>query len=363
MSADVSSMTVSGSYQGTDGPIESPAAWYGPDMTSRSEWVFSLTAEHLAEIDAALRVSERNCARIIDITTADFPLPTLGPKLLDLRADVMDGRAFTLIRRIPVDSYSKEEAARIYFGIGAHLGSLRSQNGEGHVLGHVCDVGHDHHHNDNQRGYRAPGKLEFHTDSVDIVGLFCLRPAMKGGASKIVSSITVHNEIWKRRPDLAPLMFEPIYRDRRGEVPEGKDPWWIMPIFQWYGGRLFSHYSGTYIRSAQRFDDVPRFTEAQLELLDLIDEIMNDPAVFMRMEFGAGDMQFLCNHHIFHARDSYEDWPEPERRRYLLRLWVCPPDGPSMPPSFAERYGTIDIGDRGGIIVPGTRLQAPLTPI
>jgi hypothetical protein len=80
------------------------------------------------------------------------------------------------------------------------------------------------------------------------------------------------------------------------------------------------------------------------------------------MNFMPGDIQFLHNHTILHARSGYEDWPEPERKRHLLRLWLAPPRARKLPPVFAECYGTLAVGDRGGIICPGTRLHAPLAP-
>ena len=48
--------------------------------------------------------------------------------------------------------------------------------------------------------------------------------------------------------------------------------------------------------------------------------------------------------------------------RHLLRLWLCPPDGRPLPPVFAECYGDVTVGDRGGIICKDTRLHAPLVP-
>ena len=98
------------------------------------------------------------------------------------------------------------------------------------------------------------------------------------------------------------------------------------------------------------------------ELFDVMEAIANEPELCVRLSYEAGDVQFINNHHIFHARDSYEDWPEPERRRHLLRLWICPPDAPPLPPDFADRYGGIEIGNRGGIVVPGAQQVAPLTP-
>jgi len=344
------------------GPIDGPAAWYSADLVQSDDWIYALTPEDLAELDAALRCSEESCPRIMDIEPGNFPLTSLVSKLQAIRDEVMKGRGIALLRNIPVDRYSLEQVARIYLGIGRNMGTLRSQNADGHILGHVCDIGHDHHHNAYQRGYAASGPLGFHTDSVDIVGLMCLKPAMKGGETKVASSITVHNELWKRRPDLAPLMFEPVYRDRRGEIPEGKDPWWIMPVYQWHEGQLFSHYSSVYIRSAQRFREAKRLTDEQFEMFEVMESIADESEIHLKMPFVAGDIQFTNNHHIFHGREAYEDWPDANRRRHLLRLWVCPPEGPVLPPAYAERYGDITIGNRGGIVVPGSQFKAPLDP-
>jgi hypothetical protein len=310
-----------------------------------------------------MRATVSQGLEIIDIDRSAFALPGFGARLRELRQDVMDGRGFVQIRGVPVGDYSMDQAARIFFGIGAHLGTPRSQNAEGHLLGHICDLGHEWLQDANLRGYRAAGPLKFHTDSVDIVGLMCLRAAREGGQSKLVPAATIHNEMLKRRPDLVPELYRPIHRDRRGEVPEGKDPWWVMPIFQWYQGRLFSHFSEVYIRSVERFPQLPRFTAAQHETFDLIGEIADDPANHLSIDFAPGDIQFVNNHTLLHARADYRDWDEPDRRRYLLRLWVCPPDGTPLPPAYAERYGSIEIGDRGGIICPGTKLKAPLEPI
>ena len=346
-----------------EGAIEDTAAWRGTDLARDGGWRYELSDTEIRELDDAMRATVAEGLPIIAIDRANFHLPGFSERLRSLREEVMNGRGFVQIGGVPVRDYSKEEAARVFFGIGAHLGSARSQNAEGHVLGHVCDLGHDFHNNADLRGYRAGGPLKFHTDSVDIVGLLCLRAAMEGGDSKLVSAATIHNEILKRRPDLVPELYRPIHRDRRGEVPEGKDPWWVMPIFQWHRGRLFSHFSEVYIRSVERFPEVPRFTDAQHECFDLIEEIADDPEIHLAAPFREGDVQFLDNHRILHGRHDYRDWDDPDRRRYLLRLWVCPPDGPQLPPAYAERYGSIEIGDRGGIICPGTELKAPLNPI
>ena len=75
-------------------------------------------------------------------------------------------------------------------------------------------------------------------------------------------------------------------------------------------------------------------------------------------------MQFVHNHTMLHDRTGFEDWDDPERRRHLLRLWLAVPGARPLPAVFAQRYGKVDIGDRGGIIVPGTvSLNAPLEAV
>jgi hypothetical protein len=115
-----------------------------------------------------------------------------------------------------------------------------------------------------------------------------------------------------------------------------------------------------YIASALRFDDAPRLSDKQIEAVDLFDALANDPARYRDIEFTPGAIQLFHNHVILHDRTDVEDWPEPERKRHLLRLWICPPNGRALPPVFAHRYGSNEIGNRGGIMLPGIRQNAPL---
>ncbi len=344
-------------------PVSPQQAWYGPEMATSDEWLFTLTDTHIAEIETAMRPLVERHASVAHLTRADFPLPTLGRELENLRHDILEGRGFVLIRGLPVERYSMTEAATAYFGIGTWFGSARSQNAKGHVLGHVRDLGRDAINDPTARTYQSRQRQTFHTDSCDIVSLLCLQTAKSGGQSAIVSSMTIYNEMYKRRPDLLPELFEPFVIDRRGEVPAGKLPYYELPIFHWYEGHLSAIYSRRYIESARRFSEVPALTAAQVEALDLLDEIANDPQVNLFLTFQPGDIQFLHNHTMLHDRTAYEDWPEPERKRHLLRLWLAAPGARPLPSCFAEKYGQVDVGDRGGIVVPGAVLNAPLEAV
>lgn len=332
-------------------------------MADRSnEWRHDLTPAEVEEVSAAVGSVLSHGISILDITRSDFPLPTLGPALDKIQEEVVNGRGFTLIRGIPVADYSIEEAAIAYFGIGAYFGWAIPQNANGHVLGHVRDIGLDPD-NPEHRLYGTRARHLYHTDSCDIVGLLCLQKAKQGGQSKIASSVTVYNEMAKRRPDLVAVMEEPFFTDRKGEIPEGKGPHYQMPIFHRFAGLLTTTYNRDFITAAQRFDDVPRLTPEQTEAMDLADQLADSDEIRLDMDFQPGDIQFIHNHQILHARTPYEDYPEPELKRHLLRLWLAPPNARPLPPVVAERFGNIEAGTaRGGIRVPGQTLKAPLQP-
>ena len=344
--------------------IEGPTAWIGADMRRReSEWTYCLSPAEIDEIEHATRDVRARGLDIAEITRDDFPLPTLRPVLDRLRAEVIDGRGFVRLRGMPVENCVIEESATAYWGVGAYFGKARSQNAKGHLLGHIYDLGQGlSATNPNIRSYATAERQNFHIDRCDLVALLCLKRAKSGGQSTLVSSMTLHNLMAERRPDLLERLYRPVPVDRRGEVPEGKGPFYEAPVFNEYVGRVSVLYSRLHIGSAQRFPEARRLTPEDVEALEMLQELAGDPELRLDMEFMPGDVQILHNHTILHARTGYEDWPEPERKRHLLRLWLCPPDGRKLPPVFAECYGGVAVGDRGGIICRGTRLHAPLIP-
>lgn len=332
--------------------LEGPDAWYGPALAARGGWIEPLSPAELEELAVAaepwLARVERDVRALNVLTPADFALPTLAPRLERLREALLRGRGFVLLRGLPVARWGRRLSAVAFYGLGAHLGRPRTQNAQGHLLGHVRDVGL-RSDDPNVRIYQTHERQTFHTDSADVVGLLCLQTAKSGGLSALVSSVTIYNELRKRRPDLARLLFEPLATDRRGEVPPGAKPYFAIPVFNWYANALSAIYQRQYLDSAQRFPDAPRFTPAHVEALDLFDALADDPALQLTMALELGDLQFVHNHNLLHDRTAFEDFTEPARRRYLLRLWLAPEGARELPPVFAERYGSVVAGARGGV--------------
>jgi hypothetical protein len=334
----------------TDLPPElrGPAAWYGPQMAARSDWIVHFCAADVAELERAAGWPGATGRGGVTMGAAGFALPRLAPRLARIRDDVLRGRGFALLRGLPVQRWPQRLSEQVFVGLGLHLGTALSQNARGDLLGHVRDMGL--HSSDPQvRIYQTAERQTFHTDSCDIVGLLCLQVAREGGQSALVSSTTIWNEMRRRRPDLARLLLQPVATDRRGEVPAGAKPYFEIPVFNWFDGQLSVIYQRQYIDSAQRFADAPRLSAAQVQALDLFDTLANDPALHFLMTLQPGDVQLVHNHTLLHDRTAFTDWPEPERRRHLLRLWLAPADARPLPPVFAQRYGSVVPGARGGV--------------
>ena len=340
--------------------IEGPGAWIGAEMAAKPErWLHTLSAAEIAELEAAAARFLSTGRDLGQMRAADFPLAGFSAHLAALRDTLRDGVGVEVIRGLPVERHDRRMAAAIFCGIGAHLGRARSQNAAGHVLGHVRNTGADPD-DPETRIYQTAARQTFHTDSADVVGLLCLRNARAGGDSLLVSAETIYNRMRADRPDLLARLFDPIATDRRGEVPEGMRPWMEIPPLSWHAGKLTVFYQRQYIDSAQRFAGAMRLTPDHVAALDMFDTLADDPELHFRMRLEPGDMQFVYNHAQLHDRTAFTDWPQPDRRRHLMRLWLALPGDRDLPPCFAERYGSIEVGNRGGIIVPGATLTAPL---
>ena len=322
-------------------------------------WLTCLSPEEINELEHVAEEFIASDNKISEISMENFPLAKLGPRLIRLKKTLLKGRGFKVLRGLPVSNYSQEIAATIFCGIGSHLGHARSQNAMGHILGHVRDIGANAN-DTNTRIYQTSERQTFHTDSADVVALMCLRTAQEGGKSLLVSTETIYNEMRKMRPDLVDLLFDPIATDRRGEVLVGEKPYFEIPVLNWFDGKLTGKYQRQYIDSAQRFADAFHLSDQHIEALDLFDQLANDPRLYLSMQLEVGDLQFVYNHSQLHDRTGFTDWQDPKERRHLFRLWLSMEGDRALPKCFKQRYGSIEIGNRGGIITEETELHIPL---
>lgn len=322
-----------------------PAAWRGDALQANPhQWRYALSDAEISALVDTARAAIRSGRRLGEIKRNDFPLPALRAALDDWRTRIDRGHGMVLVRGLPVREIGREAATAAYWLIGLQLGEPTAQNSEGQTLVDIRDTGaspSDH----NVRLYKTKAELSFHTDGADIIGLLCLRGARSGGVSRICSSVEVYNQIVTRRPDLAPLLEFDYHHHAHGQFGPNGPKTFRYPVVSRRDGQFRMFLLLWYIRNAA--EDFPEFaalSPAQNEMLDLLETIPFEPGVALDMSFQEGDMQFLKNSVVLHARTDYEDWDEPDDKRHLLRLWLNVPefiDGDDrLRNGFAEQAGS-----------------------
>lgn len=347
-------------------PIGGAAAWRGPEMAGSGAWLRNLEPPALDEIDGALRTAQARGVGWPQTTRADFPLPQLATLLGDVGRELEEGRGVVKLGALPIGRYGEDELKQLFFGLGCHLGRVVYQSAKGELLGEIRDEGAAAAAQRGQllsadggeaflssRGrVQTTGPLRFHTDRTDVVGLLCVRQAAAGGINKIVSSVAVHDEMLARRPDLVEVLFQDYHRSRLGEEVGGESRSYALPVFGLRDGHFTSHYSRTYVEAAQRTPGVPSMSAAQWEAIDLLATLGEELCFETTLE--PGEMLFLNNHVIYHARTAYEDEGSAGRERLLYRLWLAMANSRPLPEGHQVLWGSIEAGaPRGGIAQAG----------
>ena len=316
---------------------EHPADWRGATLAKREDWIYRFTKSEVAEIMSALAHARQLGKTLPTLTRDDFPLPTVSQRLESSRQVLEEGVGIFQFRGFDVEGVSKDDMRLIYWGLGKHMGTVVSQSSDGDLLGDVRNIGVDIM-SPKGRGYKTNQKLSFHTDSCDVVGLFVMRVAKEGGLSLIASSVAIHNEIARKRPDLLEVLYQPFPWSWQTQEAKGDRPWYFQPIFSMRDNKISCRYIRGHIRNSQLYEDAPRLTTAQIDAMDYYDSLSASDDFHLSFMFEPGDIQFVNNHVCLHSRTSYVDWPEPGRYRHLLRMWLSVPNSRPLSDSMATIY-------------------------
>ncbi len=330
--------------------VHSPAGWRGDELFRREDWQYVLNETDIQALDDALEAVR--ALPMEQISPDNFSPRNLSDRLFKVRDSLENGSGAFRLRGLPVHRFSEDQIARIFWGIGAHIGTPVSQSSTGERLFHVRDEGYKIGHQ-RARGPNTSKELAFHTDRCDVIAFCCVKQAKSGGENLLVSSVTVHNEILERRPDLMRLLYEPYYY-RRHNVDEGnRFPYCRQPIFAIHEGHFIANILRVLIDRAYALPEVPDMTPAQREALDLVEEIASDSTLNVRFRQAPGDMLFVNNFVVFHKRTAFHDAENAASGRHLFRLWLSVPNSRPLPRAFEDHYRTTAAGAiRGGIYPP-----------
>ena len=332
--------------------IKNPGLWYRDSLVD-SDWRTTFPDEIIEELTLSV-TKLRHCGlQAPYFRKQDFPLVKTIPFLTTLNDELENGLGFRIFSGFPITDFKKQDRENLFWGLGLHIGQAVPINADGALLGHVQDLGLDIK-KPHVRNYQTTEELTFHNDTCDVLGLMCLQVAKLGGESAIASAVAIHNEILKTRPDLLHELYQPFAIDRRGEQgwpAEGSTPWFALPVFSYYHGKLTSRYTvHDYYYQSQRFNDAPKMSAKKVEALEYLKSVSQNPNFQIQFSLQPGDMQFVNNYCVFHARTQFEDDANPAKRRHLLRLWLSVANSRSLHPIFTKRYRSVESGAiRGGI--------------
>lgn len=289
--------------------MNAPSAWHPSDFPDANSWTVILSDTERA----ALVTLGRGRSESVDVAA-------LAGQARRWAYTLAKGAGLLRLRGFPIEELSPEETELAYLELGRLMGTPVGQDRKGNLLAHIRDERLEP--GPSVRRYQTKLSQAFHTDASDFVGLLCLQPSKSGGMSRIVSSHTVYNVMLRHSPQLLALLYEPMPWSRHTEQRAGETPYFeLAPIGDVNGVPRISVIPW-FIRQSQEHPAAPRLTADQVAALDLLDSITNDPDLQVTMQFERGDVQWLNNTTILHARDAYEDYAESDLRRHLIRLWL-----------------------------------------
>jgi hypothetical protein len=335
-------MTMTPIYRQT---IPYPQAWKSTDFKSKDDFVIPLGTAQIEVLRQGLARANARELAVKDITEAEFAAPALTAFMAPVRAQILNGLGFVILKGLPVSGVSEDDVAKMYWGLGTHLGIGLSQSAVGDVLGSVVDA------TDNgkraARGYQSNRELWLHTDNAETVGLCCVRQAKAGGISLLANALSIHNEILRSKPEYLEPLYEGFPYHRRGE--EGPDHAPITP----YNVPLFSNCDGQVSCFFLREAMVPalrplnrQLTPLQKAALDYFDEVSLRQEIVLKFLLEPGEVLFFNNYTLLHARTEFVNHEEAGRQRHLMRLWLDVRNGRKVVPQIHIYENE---GGRGGI--------------
>jgi hypothetical protein len=293
--------------------IPPPAAWTSGELGGKAPLVREAGPAVVRALDdLAARLRGR---ALPQVTRADMDHPALNALMDEVRADVMEGRGIGIVRGPEPGRYDPDDYQRLYWGLGTYLGRGVVQSFFGD---HVARV--ERNPDLPWRGTTTDMELRPHTDFHEVMSLAAVSLPVEGGVSGFVSSLAVHNEVLRARPDLLPVLYEGWYNVSvlKREASPRK-----TPIFSCTGGQVSCFYNRVFF---QKPDDSPEpFPEALTEAMRLMDQIAGRPDIRADFTLEPGEIAFWHNFTVMHSRTAFQD--SEERRRLLLRLWLNVDEG------------------------------------
>ena len=297
--------------------ITHPAAWQGSDLKDSSDWEF----------------------RFGELSNED------------IQHRLENGPGVVLLRGFPIGEHDQDSAREAFREWGGGVGTLLSQNEKGDTLFDVSDAGFGKE-DPRTRGPNTNKKLSFHTDRCDVIGFLCWKQALTGGENELISSMRLYNEIARRRPDLLKVLMDSFVYKRHTVDLGNKQAYCEQPIFSFQNGHFACSFLRVLINRAHADPDLPDLTAEQIEAMDFLEAVAEEPHLAYHFRQEPGDVLLLNNWVTLHRRSAFVDHEDPAEKRCLFRAWLSMPNSRPLDPRFKANFGAVGAGEvRGGFKV------------
>ncbi len=306
-------------------PVEGPSAWVRADIRTE-DWRVELDARCHDEIRRTVDELRAYPLPTVVLGRDDFTMPACRAALARARAILASGVRFAIVDRLPLDEMTAGEATSIYWLLASLIARPVAQKLDGTLIYDVLDTGAEALPGSGVRPDKTNIEIRFHNDNAyndtppDYVGLLCLCQARSGGHSRVISFHTAYNQMLARFPGRLARLDEPFWFDRQREFHPGESPIFAAPVFD-RGEALRARFSVHQINSGYAMKG-EAVDDAGAAALAAMLEIFEDEALSVDFDLEPGQMQFVDNRALGHSRTAFADWPEPEKKRHLVRLWL-----------------------------------------
>jgi hypothetical protein len=305
--------------------ITGASTWRRDDLQA-DNYLVPLTGACLDEIRRAADEIRQYKLPSVVRRPEEFEMPECRAMMDEVRRILRSGVRFAIIDRLPLDEIGAEAAIGICWLLASMVARPVAQSLDGRLIYDVLDTGRQALPGSGVRPDQTNIELKFHTDNSynatppEYVVLLCLRTAKRGGHSRVASFHTLHNALLERHPDILPRLYKPFWFDRQREFHPGEEPVFAAPVFA-DDGELTARFSAHQIRGGYALRGETIDSEGAAALAALLD-LFEDETLSADFDLVPGQMQFVGNRVLGHARSEFEDFPEPDRRRHLVRLWL-----------------------------------------
>jgi hypothetical protein len=305
--------------------IDSPSAWRRADLRGE-DYRVELSPACLDEIRRMADAFRAGPLPTIVRRPDEFDLPQCRAAMARVQDILRSGVRFAIVDRLPVAELGDEAATSAYWLLASMVARPVAQSLDGRLVYDVRDTGRQALPGSGVRPDQTNIDLKFHTDNSynmtppECVVLLCLRTAKSGGHSRVASFHTLHNALSARHAEALPRLYRPFWFDRQREFHDGEPDIFAAPVFA-AADELRARFSAHQIRGGYALKNEPVDNEGAAALAALLD-LFDDDTLSADFDLEPGQMQFVDNRMLGHARTQFEDHPEPDRRRHLVRLWL-----------------------------------------